>query len=80
MVADCINGRQSLEGGAVMKSSGGKLRATLIQRFDGSAVLVGPKSERRIEFQMGTNLDDIHEKATKHGWVIGFRYLHGEEH
>ncbi len=44
----------------------GKPRATLIQRFDGSAVLLGPKA-RKFEFDCGTTLYEIQAKADQLG-------------
>ena len=36
----------------------GKPRATLIQRFDGSTLLIGPKSER-VEFSLRATLQEL---------------------
>ena len=55
----------------------GKPRATLIQRFDGSVLLLGPKG-RKIEFEHGVTLHQIQAKVTKLGWVIGVEHLHKE--
>ncbi len=55
----------------------GKPRATLIQRFDGSALLLGPKG-RRIEFGDGVTLHQIQDRVAKLGWVIGVEHLHRE--
>jgi hypothetical protein len=55
----------------------GKPRATLIQRFDGSAVLLGPK-ERRLEFDIGATLHEIQIKADQLGWVVAIEHLHKE--
>ncbi len=52
-----------------------KPRATLIQRFDGSALLVGPKGEK-IEFNFGTKLEQVRAKALRSGWKIGVEHLH----
>ncbi len=54
---------------------GGKPRATLIQRFDGSALLVGPKGEK-IEFGPGTTLKEVQAKAGEYGWEIAVEHLH----
>ena len=55
----------------------GKPRATLIQRFDGSALLLGPKG-RKIEFEDGVTLHQIQTKVEELGWVIGVEHLHRE--
>ena len=55
----------------------GKSRATLIQRFDGSAVLLGPKS-RKLEFDFGATLHEIQAKADQVGWVVAMRHSHRE--
>ena len=56
----------------------GKPKATLIQRFDGSAVLLGPES-RKIEFENGTTRNEAVEKAEDFGWVIAIEHLHSEK-
>ena len=53
----------------------GKPRATLIQRFDGSTLLLGPKSEK-IEFDFGTGLNEVQAKAGEFGWEIAVEHLH----
>lgn len=53
----------------------GKPRATLIQRFDGSPLLLGPKGER-IEFDPETTLGEAQAKAREHGWEIAVEHLH----
>jgi hypothetical protein len=53
----------------------GRPRATLIQRFDGSALLLGPKSEK-IEFDFGTELHEVQAKAGEFGWEIAVEHLH----
>ena len=53
----------------------GKPRATVIQRFDGTVVLLGPKG-KRIEFKEGVPLHQIQAEVEKLGWVIGVEYLH----
>lgn len=55
----------------------GKPRATLIQRFDGSALLLGPNG-KKIEFKDGVTLHEIQDKVDKLGWVIGVEHLHRE--
>ncbi len=55
----------------------GKPRATLIQRFDGSVLLLGPKG-RKIEFENGMTLHEIQIKVDKLGWVISVEHLHRE--
>ena len=55
----------------------GKPRATLIQRFDGSGLLVGPKGEA-IEFNSDVTLHEIQAKVEELGWVIGVAHLHKE--
>jgi hypothetical protein len=55
----------------------GKPRATLIQRFDGSAVLLGPKA-RKLEFDFGATLPEIQAKADQVGWVVAIEHLRKE--
>ena len=55
----------------------GKPRATLIQRFDGSAVLLGPKA-LKFEFDIGATLREIQTKADQLGWVVAIEHLHKE--
>jgi hypothetical protein len=55
----------------------GKPRATLIQRFDGSAVLLGPKT-KKLEFDFGATLHEIQAKADQVGWVVAIEHLHKE--
>jgi hypothetical protein len=55
----------------------GKPRATLIQRFDGTAVLLGPQA-RRLEFKMGAKLHEIQAQADLVGWVVAVEHLHKE--
>ncbi len=55
----------------------GKPRATLIQRFDGSVLLLGPKG-MKIEFESGVTLHEIQAKVAKLGWVIAVEHLHRE--
>ena len=55
----------------------GKPRATLIQRFDGSAVLLGPRA-RKLEFDIGATLHEIQIKADQEGWVVSIEHLHKE--
>ena len=55
----------------------GKPRATLIQRFDGSVLLLGPKG-KKIEFNIGVTLHEVQTKVAKLGWVIGVEHLHSE--
>jgi len=55
----------------------GKPRATLIQRFDGSVLLLEPKG-KKIELEHGVTLHQIQAKVTKLGWVIGVEHLHKE--
>ena len=55
----------------------GKPRATLIQRFDASALVLGPKG-KKIEFPSGVTLHQIQAKVAKLGWVIGVEHLHKE--
>ncbi len=54
----------------------GKPRATLIQRFDGSTVLIGPRSEK-VEFGVRATLQEAHAEADKLGWAIAVEHLHG---
>jgi hypothetical protein len=55
----------------------GKPRATVIQRFDGSAILLGPE-RKRLEFRIGVELHEIQAKAEEIGWVIAVEHLHKE--
>ena len=55
----------------------GKPRATLIQRFDGTAVLLGPKA-KRLEFKLGATLHEIQAEAELFGWVVAVEHLHRE--
>ncbi|MGZ3493708.1 MAG: hypothetical protein ACXU9L_09185 [Thermodesulfobacteriota bacterium] len=55
----------------------GKPKATLIQRFDGTALVLGPKG-KKIEFKDGFTLHQIQAKVAKLGWVIGVEHLHRE--
>ena len=55
----------------------GKPRATVIQRFDGTVLLLGPKGER-IQFEDGVTLHQISAKVAKLGWVIRVEHLHRE--
>jgi hypothetical protein len=55
----------------------GKPRATLIQRFDGSTLLLGPEG-KKIEFNDGVTLSQIQARVAKLGWVIGVEHLHKE--
>jgi hypothetical protein len=55
----------------------GKPRATVIQRFDGSVLLLGSKG-KKIEFKDGVTLHQIQAKVAKRGWVIGVEHLHRE--
>ncbi len=52
----------------------GKPKATLIQRFDGSALLFGPNNNKIL----GTTLHDIRTEADKFGWIIATEHLHKE--
>jgi hypothetical protein len=55
----------------------GKPRATLIQRFDGTALVLGPKG-KKVEFEDGVALHQIQAKVATLGWVIGVEHLHRE--
>jgi hypothetical protein len=55
----------------------GKPRATLIQQFDGTAVLLGPKA-RRLEFKSGATLHEIQAEAELFGWVVAVEHRHKE--
>jgi len=55
----------------------GKPRATLIQRFDGSAVLLGPEA-RKLEFDCGATLHEIQAKADQVGWAVTIEHLNKE--
>lgn len=54
----------------------GKLRATLIQRFDGSTALIGLKSEG-VEFSVKATLQEAHAEAEKLCRAITIGHLHG---
>jgi len=53
-----------------------KARATLIRRFDGSTVLIGPEYER-VEFSSRATLQEAHAEAERLGWAITVEHLHG---
>ena len=53
-----------------------KARATLIRRFDGSTVLIGPEYAR-IEFSSRATLQEAHAEAERLGWAITVEHLHG---
>lgn len=53
----------------------GKLRATLIQRLDGSTALIGLKSEG-VEFSVRATLQEAHAEAEKLGGAIMIEHLH----
>jgi hypothetical protein len=55
----------------------GKPRATLIQRFDDSAVLLGPNASK-LEFDIGATLHEIQAKADQVEWVVAIEHLHKE--
>ncbi len=55
-----------------------KPRATLIQRFDGSTLLIGPT--KRVHFSLGMTLQEVHTVAEKLGWAITVEHLHGIYH
>jgi hypothetical protein len=71
-----MNGRASIEKMTFNLTP----RATLIQRFDGSVVLIGPNTKEKIEFKTGTTFREIKDKARRSGWVVGFEHLHGVDH
>ena len=52
-----------------------KPKATLIKRFDGSAILLGPKGEK-IEFDFETTLQQLQAKAEEFGWKIAVEHIH----
>jgi len=55
----------------------GKPRATLIQRFDGTVLVLGPQG-KKVEFKDRATLHQIQAKVAKLGWVIGVEHLHRE--
>ncbi len=55
-----------------------KPKATLIQRFDGSVFLIGPKG-KKIEFEIGAPLQEILAKVAEFGWAIGVEHLQREK-
>jgi hypothetical protein len=55
-----------------------KPRATLIQRFDGSTLLIGPT--KRVHFSLRMTLQEVHSAAEKFGWAITVEHLHGIYH
>jgi hypothetical protein len=55
----------------------GKPRATLIQRFDGTVLVLGPQG-KKVEFKDRVTLHQIQAKVAKLGWVIGVEHLHRE--
>jgi len=56
----------------------GKPKATLIQRFDGSAVLLGPKA-RKIELGNRAARHEVIAEAENVGWVIAIEHLHSDK-
>ncbi len=58
-----------------LRSLDDKPRATLIQRFDGSVLLLGPKG-KKIQFEPGVTLHEIHLKVSKLKWVVAVEHLH----
>jgi hypothetical protein len=58
-----------------LRSLDDKPRATLIQRFDGSVLLLGPKG-KKIQFEPGITLHEIHLKVSKLKWVVAVEHLH----
>jgi len=55
-----------------------KTRATLIQRFDGSTLIISPT--KRVEFSLRTTLQELHTVAEKLGWAITVEHPHGIYH
>jgi len=55
----------------------GKPRATVIQRFDGTVLILGPKG-MKIEFEDAVTLHQIQDEVEKLGWVICVEHLHRE--
>ncbi len=55
----------------------GKPRATLIQRFDGTTLVLGPQG-KKVEFKDRVTLHQIQAKVAKLDWVIGVEHLHRE--
>jgi hypothetical protein len=49
----------------------GKPRATLIQRFNGSVLVVGPKAKETLNFSC---LDEAEEEVERRGWVISITH------
>ena len=62
---------------AEFRSLNGNPSATLIQRLDGSALLLDPRG-KKIEFEDGVTLHQIQAKVAKLGWVIGVEHLRRE--
>lgn len=56
----------------------GKPKATLIRRFDGSAVLLGPRA-RKIELGNRTTRHEVIAEAENFGWVIAIEHLHSDK-
>ena len=44
-------------------------KCTLINRFDGSFLAVGPGGKQRIDSFMA--IEEVQEDVEKHGWTIG---------
>jgi hypothetical protein len=50
-------------------------KATLIRRFDGSALLLSPKA-KRIELGFGIQPEEVKAKIRQFGWIIAVEHLH----
>ena len=49
----------------------GKPRATLVQRFDMSVLVIGPRGKEKINFR---SLREAEEEAERRGWIISITH------
>lgn len=53
-------------------------KATLIRRFDGSALLLSPDA-KKIELDKGIESGEVESKIRQMGWIIAIEHLHGKK-
>ncbi len=53
-------------------------RATLIRRFDGSALLLSPNA-KKIELERGAESEEVESRIRQLGWIIAIEHLHGKK-
>jgi hypothetical protein len=74
---DHVPGKHTSERSPLMETYV-KAKATLIQRFDGSTLLLSPKA-KKIELDVGTKLEEVEARMRQLGWIIAIEHLHGEK-